>query len=61
MKMISGGVGSLDEAHLMVMEKMHAVFDAGTSLWLAAPRTTKSTNTWSTSPQTRNDRHINFY
>ena len=29
MKMMSGGSGSHAEAHLMVMEKMHAMFEAG--------------------------------
>jgi hypothetical protein len=32
MKMMSGGSGSHDEAHLMVMEKVHAMFEAGASL-----------------------------
>jgi hypothetical protein len=32
MKMMSGGRGSHDEAHLMVMEKIQAMFEAGTSL-----------------------------
>jgi hypothetical protein len=32
MKMMSGGSGSHDEAHLMVMEKVHAVFEASASL-----------------------------
>jgi hypothetical protein len=32
MKMMSGGSGSHDEAHLMVMEKMHAMFEASVSL-----------------------------
>ena len=31
MKMMSGS-GSHDEAHLMVMEKVHAMFEAGASL-----------------------------
>lgn len=32
MKMMSGGSGLHDEAHLMVIEKIHAVFEAATSL-----------------------------
>jgi hypothetical protein len=32
MKMMSGGSGSRDEAHLMVMEKVHAMLEAGASL-----------------------------
>src|ERR1700738_5711720 len=32
MKMMSGGSGSRDEAHLMLMEKVHAMFEAGASL-----------------------------
>jgi hypothetical protein len=32
MKMMSGGSGSHDEAHLMVKEKVHAMFEAGASL-----------------------------
>jgi hypothetical protein len=32
MKMMSGGSGSEDEAHLMVMEKIHAMFEASASL-----------------------------
>ena len=32
MKMMSGGNGSHDEAHLMVMEKIHAMFEASASL-----------------------------
>jgi hypothetical protein len=32
MKMMSGGSGSHDEAHLMVMEKVHAMFEASASL-----------------------------
>jgi hypothetical protein len=32
MKMMSGGSGSHDEAHLMVTEKVHAMFEAGASL-----------------------------
>ncbi len=32
MKMMSGGRGSHDEAHLMVMEKVHAMLEAGASL-----------------------------
>jgi hypothetical protein len=32
MKMMSGGRGSHDEAHLMVMEKIAAMFEAGVSL-----------------------------
>src|SRR5512140_2883747 len=32
MKMMSGGHGSHDEANLMVMEKVHAMFEAGASL-----------------------------
>ena len=32
MKLMSGGSGSHDEAHLMVAEKVHAMFEAGTSL-----------------------------
>jgi hypothetical protein len=32
MKMMSGGSGSHDEAHLMVTEKVHAMFEAGVSL-----------------------------
>jgi hypothetical protein len=31
-KMMSGGSGSHDEAHLMVMEKIDAMFEAGVSL-----------------------------
>jgi hypothetical protein len=31
-KMMSGDRGSHDEAHLMVMEKIHAMFEAGASL-----------------------------
>jgi hypothetical protein len=31
MKMMSGGSGSHDEAHLMVMEKVHAMFEASAS------------------------------
>jgi hypothetical protein len=32
MKMMSGGSGSHDEAHLMVMEKVNAMFEASLSL-----------------------------
>jgi hypothetical protein len=32
MKMMSGGPDSHDEANLMVMEKVHAMFEAGVSL-----------------------------
>jgi hypothetical protein len=32
MKMMSGGSGSHEEAHLMVMEKVHAMFEASASL-----------------------------
>jgi hypothetical protein len=32
MKMMSGGRGSRDEAHLMVMEKIDAMFEAGATL-----------------------------
>jgi len=32
MKMMSGGSGSQDEAHLMVTEKVQAMFEAGASL-----------------------------
>jgi 2-iminoacetate synthase ThiH len=32
MKMMSGARGSHDEAHLMVTEKLHAMFEAGTNL-----------------------------
>jgi hypothetical protein len=32
MKMMSGGSGSHDEMNLMVMEKVHAMFEAGASL-----------------------------
>src|ERR1700736_3007299 len=32
MKMMSGGSGLRDEAHLMVMEKVNAMFEAGASL-----------------------------
>ena len=32
MKMMSGGSGSHDESHLMVMEKVHAMFEASASL-----------------------------
>jgi len=32
MKMMSGGSGSHDEAHLMVTEKLRAMLEAGTSL-----------------------------
>jgi hypothetical protein len=32
MKMMSGASGSHDEAHLMVVEKMHAMFEASVSL-----------------------------
>ena len=32
MKMMSGGPDSHDEANLMVMEKVHAMFEAGASL-----------------------------
>ena len=32
MKMMFGGSGSRDEAHLMLMEKVHAMFEAGASL-----------------------------
>jgi hypothetical protein len=32
MKMMSGGSGSYDEAHLMVMEKVIAMFEASASL-----------------------------
>ena len=32
MKMMSGGRDSRDEAHLMVMEKLDAMFEAGASL-----------------------------
>jgi hypothetical protein len=32
MKMMSGGSGSHDEAHLMVMEKLNAMFEASLSL-----------------------------
>ena len=32
MKMMSGGGGSHDEAHLMVMEKIHAMLEASVSL-----------------------------
>jgi hypothetical protein len=32
MKMMSGGIGSHDELNLMVMEKVHATFEAGASL-----------------------------
>jgi hypothetical protein len=32
MKLMAGGSGSHDEAHLMVMEKAHAMFEAGASL-----------------------------
>jgi hypothetical protein len=32
MKIMSGGSGSHDEAHLMVMEKVHAMIEAGASL-----------------------------
>ena len=32
MKMMSGGSGLRDEAHLMVVEKVNAMFEAGASL-----------------------------
>jgi hypothetical protein len=32
MKMMSGGSGLHEEAHLMVMEKVHAMFEAGANL-----------------------------
>ena len=32
MKMMSGGSGSYDEAHLMLTEKLHVMFEAGESL-----------------------------
>jgi hypothetical protein len=32
LKIMSGGSGSHDEVHLMMMEKMHAMFEASTSL-----------------------------
>ena len=32
MKMMSGGSGSHDEAHLMVIEKIHAMLEASVSL-----------------------------
>ena len=61
MKTMSGGSASHAEAHLMVMEKVHAMFEAGASLLVGGTASSVVDRTGITSPQTRNDYHARFY
>ena len=54
MKMMSGGSGSHDEAHLMVTEKLRAMLEAGASLMAGGTASSVVDRTANTLPQTRN-------
>jgi len=54
-KLMAGTSDSRDEAHLMVSEKVHAMFEAGASLMAGAPQAAWLIDTASMSPQMRND------
>ena len=60
MKMMSGGSGSHDEAHLMVMEKMHAMFEASVSLLAGGTASSVIDRYREHVAATPNDCHIEF-